>query len=59
MNQPMSMHDETVENIEMDIAVVDMLSDRFRSFLVTEPSKLKYLSPSDIVKHFNELNMDQ
>jgi hypothetical protein len=36
---------------------LNSLMDKFNGFHVAEPSKPKYLSPADIVQHFNELNM--
>ncbi len=36
---------------------VDILTNKMGDFHVSEPSKPKYLSPADIIQHFNELNM--
>ncbi len=52
------------QNVSLDDSVdsrsnvtVDILTNKLGGFHVSEPSKPKYLSPADIVQHFNELNM--
>jgi hypothetical protein len=51
-------------NVSLDDSVdlrgnvtVDILTNKLGGFHVLEPSKPKYLSPADIVQHFNEWNM--
>jgi hypothetical protein len=55
---------DQIQNVSLDDSVdsrnnvtVDILRNKLGGFHVSEPSKPKYLSPADIVQHFNELNM--
>jgi hypothetical protein len=52
------------QNISLDDSVdsrgnvtVDIVTNKLGGFHVSEPSKPKYLSPADIVQHFNKWNM--
>jgi hypothetical protein len=55
---------DQTQNVSLDDSIdsrnnvtVDILSNKLGGFHVSEPSKPKYLSPADIVQHFNEWNM--
>jgi hypothetical protein len=55
---------DQTQNVSLDDSIdsrgnvtVDILTNKLSGFHVSEPSKPKYLSPADIVQHFNEWNM--
>jgi hypothetical protein len=55
---------DQTQNVSLDDSIdsrgnvtVDILTNKLGGFHVSEPSKPKYLSPADIVQHFNEWNM--
>jgi len=59
-----TLHTEQFQNDSLDDTVdlqnnisISSLTDKFNGTHVAEPSKPTYLSPTDIVQHFNELNM--
>ncbi len=55
---------DQTQNVSLDDSIdsrgnvtVDIITNKLGGFHVSEPSKPKYLSPTDIVQHFNEWNM--